>query len=63
MKKIINQPDDFVNESINGLVISLPTIYKYSNETKKVLTRTTTASNKVGLVSGGGSGHLPLFNK
>ena len=55
--------DEFVNESINGLVISFPTIYKYSNETKKVLTRTTTASNKVGLVSGGGSGHLPLFNK
>ena len=39
----------------------MPKIYKYSNETKKVLTRTTTSSNKVGLVSGGGSGHLPLF--
>ncbi len=61
MKKIINLPDDFVNESINGLVISYPEIYQYSNVTKKVLTRSDLASNKVGLVSGGGSGHLPLF--
>ncbi len=61
MKKIINQADDFVNESINGLVISYPEIYRYSDDTNKVLRRTTKASNKVGLVSGGGSGHLPLF--
>ena len=61
MKKIINHPDDFVNESIQGLVISYPEIYKFSSDTNKVLKRTNKASNKVGLVSGGGSGHLPLF--
>ena len=61
MKKIINNPDDFVEESIKGLVNSYPEIYKFSSETNKVLTRYTQASNKVGLVSGGGSGHLPLF--
>ena len=61
MKKIINNPDDFVNESIQGLVLSYPNIYKYSSETNKVLMRSETSSNKVGLVSGGGSGHLPLF--
>ena len=61
MKKIINSPDDFVNESINGLVNSYPDIYNFSSETEKVLTRTKKALNKVGLVSGGGSGHLPLF--
>jgi len=61
MKKIINNPDDFVNESIQGLVITYPDIYKFSSETNKVLMRSKTSSNKVGLVSGGGSGHLPLF--
>tara|TARA_B100000212_G_scaffold96797_1_gene71037 strand:- start:548 stop:1540 length:993 start_codon:yes stop_codon:yes gene_type:complete len=61
MKKIINQPDDFVNESIKGLVVSYPEIYKFSTDTNKVLMRTKKSSNKVGLVSGGGSGHLPLF--
>ena len=61
MKKIINHPDDFVNESIKGLVVSYPEIYEFSKETNKVLTRSDKATNKVGLVSGGGSGHLPLF--
>ena len=61
MKKIINNADDFVTESIEGLVLSYPETYKFSNITNKVLTRTNKASNKVGLVSGGGSGHLPLF--
>ena len=61
MKKIINNADNFVEESISGLVKSYPEIYKYSSETNKVLTRSVKSNNKVGLVSGGGSGHLPLF--
>ena len=61
MKKIINNADNFVEESISGLVKSYPEIYKYSSETNKVLTRSIKVNNKVGLVSGGGSGHLPLF--
>ena len=36
MKKIINNPDDFVKESINGLVNSYPDIYNFSSETEKV---------------------------
>ena len=61
MKKIINNADNFVEESISGLVKSYPKIYKYSSETNKVLMRSVKGNNKVGLVSGGGSGHLPLF--
>ena len=37
MKKIINNADNFVEESISGLVKSYPEIYKYSSETNKVL--------------------------
>ncbi len=61
MKKIINNPDDFVSESIKGLVVSYPEIYQFSSDTNKVLHRKNKSNNKVGLVSGGGSGHLPLF--
>ena len=33
MKKIINNADNFVMESIEGLVISYPETYKFSNIT------------------------------
>ena len=61
MKKIINKPSDFVEESIEGLVKSHPNVYSFAKDNKRVIIRTTKASNKVGIVSGGGSGHLPVF--
>jgi len=61
MKKIINKPSDFVEESIEGLVKSHPDVYAFAPDNKRVITRTTKASNKVGIVTGGGSGHLPVF--
>ena len=47
MKKIINNADNFVEESISGLVKSYPEIYKYSSETNKVLIRSVKGNNKV----------------
>ena len=61
MKKIINEPSNFVEESIEGLVKSHPNIYAFSDDNKRVITRSRKAKNKVGIVSGGGSGHLPVF--
>tara|TARA_B110000438_G_C15799334_1_gene644377 strand:+ start:1440 stop:2432 length:993 start_codon:yes stop_codon:yes gene_type:complete len=61
MKKIINNPSDFVEESIQGLVKSHPEIYAFAKDNKRVITRAKKSSNKVGVVSGGGSGHLPVF--
>ncbi len=61
MKKIINKPSDFVEESIDGLVKSHPDVYAFAPDNKRVITRSTKASNKVGIVTGGGSGHLPVF--
>ena len=61
MKKIINKPSDFVEESIEGLVKSHPDIYSFAPDNKRVITRAKKSSNKVGLVTGGGSGHLPVF--
>ena len=61
MKKIINEPSNFVEESIQGLIKSHPNIYAFAKDNKRVITRAKKASNKVGVVSGGGSGHLPVF--
>ena len=61
MKKIINNPSDFVEESIQGLVISHPVVYSFADDNQRVIKRTNKAKNKVGIVSGGGSGHLPVF--
>ena len=61
MKKIINNPANFVDESIDGLIKSHPDVYALAKDNNRVITRANKASNKVGIVTGGGSGHLPVF--
>tara|TARA_B100001741_G_scaffold255352_1_gene217816 strand:- start:837 stop:1832 length:996 start_codon:yes stop_codon:yes gene_type:complete len=61
MKKIINNPANFVEESIDGLIKSHPEVYAISKDNNRVITRAKKANNKVGIVTGGGSGHLPVF--
>jgi len=61
VKKIINKPSDFVEESIEGLVKSHPKIYAISKDNNRVVVRAKKSLNKVGIVTGGGSGHLPVF--
>ena len=61
MKKIINKPSDFVEESIDGLIKSHPDVYALAKDNGRVITRAKKASKKVGIVTGGGSGHLPVF--
>ena len=61
MKKIINNPSDFVEESIDGLIKSHPDVYAIVKDNNRVITRANKASKKVGIVTGGGSGHLPVF--
>ena len=39
MKKIINKPSDFVEESIEGLVKSHPDVYAFAKDNKRVITR------------------------
>lgn len=58
MKKILNNPDDTVDEMLNGLVFAYDSIIERIPETT-VVHRTHEKNGKVGLVSGGGSGHEP----
>lgn len=58
MKKIINRPEDVVDEMLNGLTFAYDSLVERIPETM-VLHRKTEKRGKVGLVSGGGSGHEP----
>lgn len=58
MKKIINNPDDFVDDMLKGLELSNPekigVIYD-----KRIVYRKDPYLNKVAIISGSGSGHEP----
>jgi dihydroxyacetone kinase-like protein len=62
MKKIINNPKNFVNEMIEGILAAHPEQLKCVNNDLRCLVRSDSRKpGKVGLSTGGGSGHLPLF--
>lgn len=62
MKKIINKPEDFVDEMIDGILLAHPTMVKTPGADKRILVRADApVAGRVGIVTGGGSGHLPLF--
>lgn len=60
MKKIINDPSNVVSEMVDGLVRSYPQYLTQIDGTEAVVrTDKDSMKGKVGLVSGGGSGHEP----
>ncbi len=60
MKKLINNPDDFVRESIEGMALAHPKLIKINLEPNFIYRADAPVANKVAIVSGGGSGHEPL---
>src|SRR5690625_3217588 len=58
-RSIVNDPEDLVPEALEGLVLSHPLGLEL-HERHRFVTRRERAADKVGLVSGGGSGHEPL---
>ena len=62
MRKIINDPERFVDEMIEGIVTAHPELVKLPTEDNRILVRADApVQGQVGIVTGGGSGHLPLF--
>ena len=60
MKKILNNPTAYVEEMLDGLCLAHPEVYTRADT--RVITRTGGAvPGKVGIVTAGGSGHLPVF--
>lgn len=62
MKKIINSPENFEDETLQGIVAAYGDKVNILEENKRVLySRYPVSHKKVGIVTGGGSGHLPVF--
>ncbi|MEE6282920.1 dihydroxyacetone kinase family protein [Georgenia sp. MJ170] len=62
MKKIINAPADFVDEVVDGLLLAHPDELRAASEDQRALVRADAGTGgKVGIVTGGGSGHMPFF--
>jgi dihydroxyacetone kinase-like protein len=61
MKKLINDPAHYVDEALEGLCLAYPG-YRRAGRTGRVIARAAgPAKGKVGVVTGGGFGHLPVF--
>ncbi|KIL49392.1 dihydroxyacetone kinase subunit DhaK [Jeotgalibacillus soli] len=58
MKKLINHPSDVVLEMVQGIVAAYPNEVELLPDTT-VIVRKQKTNGKVGIVSGGGSGHEP----
>ncbi|MDC7227801.1 MAG: dihydroxyacetone kinase subunit DhaK [Spirochaetales bacterium] len=61
MKKFLNKPENFVDEMIEGIMAAHPEKLKYVNDDLRCVCTATGKDGKVGIATGGGSGHLPLF--
>lgn len=62
MKKIMNAPENYVREAVEGVIAAYGEKVKLLNgDFRMVMANRTPKTGKVGIVTGGGSGHLPLF--
>lgn len=61
MKKFMNAPADYVDEMLDGLVAAHPSLERVGASRRVIQRRGGIRQGKVGIASGGGSGHLPLF--
>lgn len=62
LKKLINKPEDFARETVEGIVLAHPESLKMLNDSYHCLVRADAKKpGKVAIATGGGSGHLPVF--
>lgn len=61
MQRIINNPNDVVNDMINGFVKAHKDIVEKTENNRVLKYKKAPIKDKVGIVTGGGSGHKPAF--
>jgi phosphoenolpyruvate---glycerone phosphotransferase subunit DhaK len=61
MKKLLNDPQLYVEQMLEGLVLAHPQYYQRTDDGRVIKRPDAPRAGKVGIVSGGGSGHLPIF--
>lgn len=62
MKKLINNPDDVVRESLEGMAAAHPDLIKVHFDPHFIYRADAPVQNKVAIISGGGSGHEPMHS-
>ena len=61
MKKIINEPMAFVDEMLEGILLAHPDQLKVTSDPRAIIRADAPVEDKVAILTGGGSGHLPVF--
>ena len=61
MKKFLNRAEDFVDEMIKGIVAAHPKQLTLVNDDLRSLVTANVKKGKVGIATGGGSGHYLSF--
>jgi len=61
VKKLINDPNQVARETIEGLALAYPQYVRQLEGFQAVVRRDAPAANQVAVLSGGGSGHEPMF--
>ncbi len=60
MKKLINKPEDVVEEELAGIAVAHPDLVRVHFNPNYIVRADAPVQGKVGIVSGGGSGHEPM---
>jgi dihydroxyacetone kinase-like protein len=60
MKKLINEPGDVVKEALGGMQALHPDLLRVDFENQIIVRADAPIKGKVGIISGGGSGHEPM---
>ncbi len=60
MKKLINQPENVVKEALAGMQAAHADLIRVDIEQQIIVRKDAPVQGKVGVISGGGSGHEPM---
>ena len=61
MQKLINEPTDLVEEMLDGILLAHGDQLRCLDDLHAIVRADAPVTDKVAIVTGGGSGHLPLF--
>lgn len=61
MQRFINNPDEVVEDTVKGFVKAHADIVRLGSNPRVIVARHAPVSGKVGVITGGGSGHEPAF--
>ena len=61
MKKIINAPENYTDDMLRGIYAAHPALVKCAGQDLRCYCTARKTPGKVAIVTGGGTGHLPLF--